>query len=748
MSNKITRWIDRNNYKVCLVINSAYYKNKAKGSLVYFYTDILLYPFLLARFLLVFLQLFRFNKDLFRSHPDQKTTPFANKVSHLVAVFFGLRYFVKKEYIPLYYEKSVPVNELWFKEEELPKVSIIISAYNQLNYTLNCLRSLKLNLPANLPVEIIVINDSYAGSTLQEIAHIKGIRVINNLENLGFQKLRREAIESSKGEYLCLLNNNTVILKGWLEALLNTIEKDDSVALVGPKFIHPFGLLQEAGGIVYNDGSCSSYGAYGDTNHYAYNYRREVDYCTGAGVLFRRSDYDKLKGFDSQYIPTYYEDVDLCLSMRHLRKKKVVYQPLSAMVSFESNRLKKDDKSICEANQAKFAQKWEEVLKTYLPIGTNEVSARKYIKNQTLVIIDAYLPRFDKESGSHRIYELIKIFNEMNFHLVFIPHNGKPEQPYFDLLTGNGIEVITRHIGRITFKKDIISACKNVAYIWACRPQLNKKYSYIRRYNAHLKWIYDTVDLHYVRLEREAKLLTSKKKFKKADRFKKLELFLAKKADLTVCITNVEQQLLKAEGIKNTILVPNIHTLPLSTNQTGFEERKDLLFVGSYDHPPNVDAVVWLCHSIMPMVWKHHPDIKVQIVGNNPTKEVLLLASDKIKVHGYVEHLEPFFNSCRVFVAPLRYGAGMKGKIGQSLSFGLPSITTDIGAEGMGLEHQQNILIANTAEDFANCITQLYFSESLWEKLKNNAVEAVKNYTPTVVKQNLESIFSNLIRLK
>lgn len=738
--SKITKWIDRNNYKVCLVINRKFYRRKAKGALLYFFIDITLYPFLVARVLLVFLQLFRFNSSLLQTHPNQKAISLAHKATHYISVFFGLQYFVKKEYTSLHYEETVPLNELWFNTSELPKVSIIIPVHNQLSYTLNCLRALKLNLPEDIAVEIVVINDASTDSTPKQIGDIKGVRIINNLENIGFLKSCRKAIENSKGEYICLLNNDTMILKGWLEALVTTIEKDSSVGLVGSKLIHPSGLLQEAGGIVYNDGSRDNYGGYKDPNYFAYNYLREVDYCTGISILFKRTDYNELNGLDIQYAPACYGDTDFCLSIRHLLNKKVIYQPLSESVYLESSSLKKD-KPNCEINKAKFFKKWEEILKTYLPTSTNETSARKYTKDKTLVIIDSYLPRFDKESGSHRIYELIKIFKAMNFHLIFIPHNGEPEQPYYNLLTGNGIEVVIRYIGWLTFKKHIVCASRNAKYIWACRPRLNKKYGFIRKHNLQAKWFYDTVDLHYIRLEREASLLQSKKKLVRAKRYKKLELALAKRADITVCITDVEQKLLQTEGISNTIVIPNIHSQPLNIVGNTFEESKDLLFVGSYDHPPNVDAVIWLCNDIMPAIWEQDASIKLHIIGNNPKEEVLSLANDKIEVHGYVENLQPFFNSCRIFVAPLRYGAGMKGKIGQSLSFGLPTITTDIGAEGMGLEHQKNILIANNANDFIKCLTELYHSKKLWEELRNNSILAIQDYTPSVVKQKLESIF-------
>ncbi|WAC41742.1 glycosyltransferase [Pedobacter sp. SL55] len=747
--NKITRWIDRSNFKVCLILNRKYYyKTKTKGSLFAFYKDIFIYPLFAARFLLVLLQIFRFNSKLLISYPDQKLTSLSKKVSHYISVFAGLRYFIKEEYTPLYYEEKLPLSELSFCVNNSPKVSIIIPVYNQLNFTLNCLRSLKLNLSKEIPVEIIVINDASRDQTPQEIEKIAGLKLINNVQNLGFLLSCRKAIDESKGEYICLLNNDTVVLKGWLEGLLNTIEKDPLIGLVGSKLIHSFGLLQEAGSIIHDKGDCGNYGAFRDPNYYAYNFSREVDYCSGASLIFSRSDYEQLNGLDVQYTPAYYEDTDFCLSIKHLLHKKVVYQPLSALVHFEGvssgKKAKKGNiKSYQAINKEKFANKWHEQLKYHLPYKDIEASIRRHIIGKTIVIIDSYLPRFDKESGSHRVYELVKIFKDLNFHLVFIPNDGIPEQPYFNLLTSNGIEVVTKYLGSKKFKKDVISACKNADYIWACRPELNKKYSFIRKHVPSAKWIYDTVDLHYIRLTREAALVSSEEIQAKADEFKTLELSLAEGADITVCITDVEQRLLQNEGISNTIVVPNIHTLPVRNNRADFDSRRDLLFVGSYDHTPNVDSVVWLCKEIMPIIWEKDANIKVHLVGNNPKPEVLCLANDHIKVHGYVEHLEPFFNSCRVFVAPLRYGAGMKGKIGQALSYGLPTVTTDIGSEGMGLNHQKNIFIANNIENFASSVLRLYQTEDLWNSISKNSIDAIQKYSPETISEYLKK---NLFR--
>lgn len=743
--SKGPKWIAKIDYKVCLRINKKYYRKKDQGLLLKFFVNPLTYLSFLIRAVLILLRGFNFES---KSLPLKKGITLKENFLELLARFFGLRFFVHPKYLPAYYHIALQDDQLNFKKYDSPKVSIIIPVHNQFSHTITCLKSLKINLTEEIPYEIIVVNDASSDQTKEILGKVKGLNLINNDTNLGFLHSCQRGITMASSPYICLLNNDTIILDNWLSELVKTIERDSSIGLVGSKLIYPFGLLQEAGGLVYNDASACNFGNYGDLNYFAYNFSRETDYCSGASILFRKEDFNLLGGFDERFAPAYYEDTDLCLSIKNVLNKKVVYQPLSSLVHFEGassgkTAKKGNIKSYQDINKEKFFSKWKEVLRNHA--SPNDPSAyRRYLKSEKIVVIDWDLPLFDKDSGSYRMYQLLKIFKELDLQIVFITNKGVPQQPYYDLLVGNGIEVIVKYIGRRKFREDIISAAKDCTYVWASRPENNQKYSYIKDTNEKAKWFYDTVDLHYVRLQRDADLTGSAKKKELAEYYKALELNLAKLADTTICITDIEQTMLQKEGIKNTVVIPNIHEIISTVKDSySFSERKDLLFIGSYAHEPNTDAVKWLCNEIMPIVWAHLPQIKIHLVGSNPTDQVLALQNQNIIVHGYVENLDEIFNSCRLFVAPLRYGAGMKGKIGQALSYGLPIVTTDIGAEGMSLENEKQILLANTSQTFANAIIKLYQSETLWYHLHNNAEDAIANFSPESAKKAIISILSN-----
>ncbi|NJL51848.1 MAG: glycosyltransferase [Hydrococcus sp. SU_1_0] len=222
------------------------------------------------------------------------------------------------------------------------------------------------------------------------------------------------------------------------------------------------------------------------------------------------------------------------------------------------------------------------------------------------------------------------------------------------------------------------------------------------------------------------------------------ELKAAHDADLTITVTAVEQEILKQQQISNLAVIPHVH-VPYSGEQASFAQRQGLLFTGNYNHSSNMDAVRWLCQEIMPLVWLQLPELTLTLLGSDINEEVKVLAKDeRITVPGYLTDVTPYFLNHRLFVAPLRSSAGMKGEIGQSLEYGLPIVATTVGIEGMHLTHEQNVLEANEAQEFAQQIIRLYKSEELWNKLAANSVKAIAPFNPDSIKQELCQMFHDL----
>ncbi|PWS31094.1 glycosyltransferase [Pedobacter paludis] len=759
---KIYNWIDKYNQKVTFKILRKYNFGIAMGKSSLYYLNPKFYPKYLLRLLLVFFSTLFIKKSAYTAfnklfsnknsafYSANKNSVFLNKIKDTIATLFGYRYFVDQTLHPLLSDTQILKNQIQIITFDKPLVSIIIPVFNHLDFTYNCIKSLQHNISSLYSYEIIVIDDCSTDATqIFFDTNTTGVRYFRNAENLGFIRSCNLGVEQSKGELVCFLNNDIQVCENWLESLVNTMN-DDKVGCVGSKLVYPNGLLQEAGAIVYKDASAANYGRYNNPDHPEYNYLREVDYCSGASLIFRKKEFIELGYFDKNFIPAYYEDTDMCFSIRHTLKKKVVYQPLSMVIHFEgiSSGLDIDldpVKKYQKINKAKFQEKWKNELREYQNSGDETNALGKYLGKKTVLFIDDVIPAPDKDSGSNRLFQIIKLVKSLGYHIIFVPNDGIKRKRYFEHLVQEGVEVIYRFPNRKGMLNILQKKLPKIDFVWLCKLHNNYPFEYLFEQNPHLIKIYDTIDLHFLRMKREADLVDDLTLLDEANKIEKEELGFAKKSKITIAITNDEQKILEDAGVQNTFVIPNIHN-PEFSDETflPFEKRTGLVFIGGYAHKPNIDSAKWLINEIMPKVWKVEPDIKITLLGSNPNEEVLSLKSERVIIPGYIEDVSSFFNKNRIFVAPLRYGAGMKGKIGQSLSYGLPIVTSTIGAEGIGLTDGENYLLANTDEEFAKEILRLYNDEKLWNEISNSSKQLIQKYKPENTKKVIEAFLPRL----
>lgn len=759
---KIYHWIDKYNNKVAFKIINKYSHGISAGKSTLYSLHTSFWGKYLLRLLLVFASIISFKKEAYKSFfkiISSKYSPFyspdLNSVAYikfrdLIATLFGYRYFVSEDISPLFDSRTILKTDIKFRITEPPLVSIIIPVYNHLDYTFNCLQSLLKNISNKISYEIIIIDDCSKDETNTFFKKcVTGLRYYRNETNAGFIKSCNLGARNAKGKLICFLNNDVQILPNWLETLVKTLE-NKNFGCVGSKLIYANGILQEAGGIVYNDANAANYGKYQNTDHPKFNFQREVDYCSGASLIFRKDEFEKLGNFNTEYIPAYYEDTDICFRVRHILGKKVIYQPLSQLIHFEgissgTNMEEDSIKKYQKVNNLKFAKIWQSELTEYPNLGSIETAVKKYSSKKTILFIDDTIPTPNKDSGSVRLFEILKMTKSLGFEIIFVPNDGEKNGNYFNDIILLGVAVVYRFPNRKAMLNLLTEQVKDIDLVWICKPHNNTPFEFLFNLKPELKRIYDTIDLHYIRLKREADLTKNTVLEREAELIKNNELQFAKKADFTIAITNDEQQILKKEGIKNTIVIPNIHEENFSENGfSTFKERSGLVFIGGYSHKPNIDAVKWLIEEIMPIVWKVNPEIKVTLLGSNPPAEVSALQSSKVCIPGFIDDVSGYFNTSRVFVAPLRFGAGMKGKIGQSLSYALPIITTAIGAEGIGLTPDKDYLLANNAVDFAKQILTIYNDENVWNNVSNASKEIIKQYHPDRIKEILKALFTDL----
>lgn len=361
------------------------------------------------------------------------------------------------------------------------------------------------------------------------------------------------------------------------------------------------------------------------------------------------------------------------------------------------------------------------------------------MKNQkSIVFISNILPSFDKDSGSNRLKEIIGVFLDSNYTCYYLVDNIHNQEKYYEYFKEKGVIIINKEKD-LNYTDKLKSDSENIDYVWFNGPNSFKKhFHFIKSTLPNTKVIYDMVDIHFLRYKRAIALnplqLSNYKRFYK---YKKIETQLAKKADIVIAISEKEKVTMSKLLPNNTIrVISNIHYSKIKAeNITPFDKRSDLLFIGS-THTPNIDAVHYLYNEIMPIVWKTNPSIKVTIIGNLDEK-IKNINHPNFKFLGFVENIEPYFLNSKFMIAPLRYGAGVKGKIGQAYEYFLPVITTNIGAEGMNLIHNQNALIANNTDEFANAILKLYNDEVLWNKLSDASSSVLNGFSKNELHKTL-----------
>ncbi|ABQ27330.1 glycosyltransferase [Geotalea uraniireducens] len=364
-------------------------------------------------------------------------------------------------------------------------------------------------------------------------------------------------------------------------------------------------------------------------------------------------------------------------------------------------------------------------------------------QHKHVLVIDISVPAYDKNSSGLRMYTILNILNELGCKITFMAAELQPREPYVTELRAIGIEVICE---MVDMEKYLRENGPSYDIVILSEPYPAFDYiSLIRAYAVNSTVIYDTVDVHWLRIERAAAVTGDTKLLKEAEYIKKLELLNIKASDIVLTVTKDEKNYLhKLDSNLKIEVIPNIHEIN-NYEIKPFQSRNDLMFIGHFLHQPNVDAVKYFVKEILPLIKTQIPTIKFYIVGTNPTREVLNLRSDDVNVTGYVKDIAPYFENCRVFVAPLRFGAGMKGKIGQSMMYGLPVVTTTIGAEGMGLDDGRNVLIADNPENFAEAVLSLYSNEKLWTEISVSSMKHIdQNYSRECISLKLAELLGSL----
>jgi GT2 family glycosyltransferase len=611
-------------------------------------------------------------------------------------------------------------------------VAILIPVFNNWSLTEICLRSLLAN-PETKNVQIFVLDDASTDSTINQLKRFESVKVIECEENSGFTLAVNSGFKylvESGFEYIYLLNNDTFVLPGFLASALELIESNPLIAMVGSKLLNLDGTLQECGGIVWSDGSGANFGRNSSNENSIYQFSRPVDYCSGAALLIESQALKEVDYFDEIYAPAYYEDTDLAFKLRDIGRE-VWVSSSSEVIHFEGGShgtdLKSGIKATQELNRVKFSEKWHQKLEFHLSNSQINLLRGAFRllsdSNGAVIWIDDLFPDVTRDSGSVRAYGLLKIARNLEPLTVFVA-----TQDNWDVKSGKVIRNLGQPAARSVEDATHMLLGLNIEprFIWASRiTSAIKSVSAIFEFFPNAPLIFDTVDLHFLRLNRQLNERDSEEDRNHQSRVEKQELAMMAYAHKTVVVSEFEQKfLMENYKISNTVLISNIHEN--TSDLPRFSQTDGVVFVGGFNHWPNTNGIAWFVSEVWPLVKSEIRECGLNIIGSNVPDEVSRLQNSEIFVHGWVPDSKKYVRSSRVSIAPLLVGAGVKGKVGEALSQGIPVIGTSIATEGMGFENNTHGLVANTPNEFAEAVNLLYESEQLWQKFQESGLALIK----------------------
>ncbi|MET3698880.1 GT2 family glycosyltransferase [Bacillus oleivorans] len=633
--------------------------------------------------------------------------------------------------------------QVTFPESHNPLVSIIIPVYNKWDYTYACLKSINANTNG-VDYEVIIADDMSSDQTTEINKFFQNIRVIRDGINKGFIKNCNTAASYAKGKYLLFLNNDTEVQKDWLKNLVELMESDQKIGIVGAQLIYPNGNLQEAGSIIFNDGSCLGYGRGANPELPEYSYVREVYYCSGACLLINKELFNKAGMFDEQFQPAYYEEVDLSMKIRELGYK-VMYQPKAKVIHHEfGSSTSQKAIELQVQNKAKFYYKWKQQIQVFPPPVYQRAEYFREINRQKLkiLVVDDRIPALELGSGYPRTFSILQSLSELGYQVTFFPlQSPEKTEPHTTNLQQKGIEVFYNLIQEKLNFGDFYSKRKDFYdAIWISRPHNMKEIGQmIHSINHQQKIIYDAEALYshreILRLGLHGTNLSQQKK----EAMIKNEINLINKSDIVITVSKPEKELIRLYSNKPVLIAS--HSVDINVTPAPFIERKDILFVGGFltSPSPNEDAMQYFVKEIFPIIYKTL-GAKLWIVGTNYLKSIQQLASEHVIVTGRVDNLWEYYNKCKVFVIPTRYAAGIPLKAYEAFSHGLPTVVSPLIANQLEI-NEDVALIGGNPHSFAQKVIQCYQDLNTWYQLRANGMHYIR------AKGDKEQLKKELIKL-
>ncbi len=623
---------------------------------------------------------------------------------------------------------------------ENPTVSFIVVLYNSAHLSLLSLESLITN--ADVSYELIVVDNASGDETGLMLDRLQGAKVIRNTTNVGFGPACVQAAGCAAGKYLCFFNNDALLSPAAISAALANFA-DPTVGTVGGKVLLANGALQEAGNILWSDGSALGYGRGDDSQSPKYEFRRPVDYCSAVFLLTPRQLFIELGGFSSEFAPAYYEDADYCMTLWQ-RGFQVIYEPLAVIRHYESAASGGNElaQARMAEHQKKFLQKWSAALQRHYAPDPSHISAARIALGSgglRILYIDDRVPHRTLGAGFPRSNDIVS-------QLVALGHHVTCSTFTFPLLSDEysdmprEVELFDGLCDRAALIRDYFPWSD---VVWISRPHnlhVLLTESLPRDTSRQYKLVYDAEAIFSDRIRQESQLENSKT----TPVLSFDEFALARSADIVVVVCENDKARMLQAGVGSAQVIG--FRLSPSPTAASFAQRRTFLFVGGVhgSDNPNADSVRYFCNAVWPAVRKATG--ATLVVAGYGTDEILGdLNSPSVRVLGAQEDLRPLYAEARVFVVPTRYAAGLPFKAYEAAAFGAPLVVSDIIARQMQWSDGIDYLVADNADEFARQCIWLYGDAALWETLRANALQrVVDELSPDAFEKSVRSVLDKV----
>ncbi len=628
--------------------------------------------------------------------------------------------------------------------EDRPQVSVIVVMFNQAGLSRLCLEALAAS--EGVSFESLLVDNGSSDRIPELLRRVDGAKILRPGSNLGFLRAVNQAAGQALGRYLLLLNNDALVEPSTLARAVARLELEPSAGAVGGPILLWGGSLQEAGSIIWNDGSCLGYGRGGDPGLPSYRYQRDVDYCSGAFLMTRRALFDEMGRFDEAFAPAYYEESDFCARLWE-QGHRVVYDPDVRVRHFEFASETESGQAIelQRRNRELFVQRHGDFLAARLAPATAAIPlARQRVHGDGLrvLVIDDRVPLPWLGQGYPRAASMVGTLARLGHAVTHYPlqfpqenwedvHKALPQT--VEVMLNLGLPGLAGFLDERASLYDcvVVSRPHNMGML---RTVLQQD----RRRLAGARVVYDAEAMFSVRDIEKARLDGTP--LGPAEQQARIaeELALAEGADCVLAVSDLEAQHYRTAGFSDVKVLG--HALESSPDTPGFHVRSGFLFMGALtaDDTPNSDSVVWFVREVWPLIVQAMgTDAVFHIVGECTAPSVRALEGLGIIIHGRVADLTSVLDTARVFVVPTRYAAGIPHKAHEAAARGLPMVVSSLIARQLGWTNGE-VVVADDAAAFADGCLDMHADETLWTRSRGVLLAAVaRECSPAVFERAL-----------